>query len=118
MVPHFAYGGFAKKRREEELRRSMQAEQNARAMSAFGAAIRDKVTRNWLRPPGSSMGLSCTLKVRVAASGTVLGVQILRSSGNGAFDRSAEAAVFKSDPFPKPPVGIRDITFEFDPDKQ
>jgi colicin import membrane protein len=40
-------------------------------------------------------------------------VRIVRSSGNGAFDRSVEAAVFKSDPLPKPPASIREITFVF-----
>lgn len=114
-----------RRQHEQELQNSLAAEQNARsaeqndrAFNAFGAAVEDLVTRNWLRPPGTGTGLKCTLQVRVSTTGTVLGVQVVQGSGNEAFDRSAEAAVVKSDPFPPPPPGLNDIDFIFDPDNQ
>jgi len=114
-----------RRQHEQELQNSLAAEQNARsaeqndrAFNAFGAAVEDLVTRNWLRPPGTGTGLKCTLQVRVSTTGTVLGVQVVQGSGNDAFDRSAEAAVVKSDPFPPPPPGLNDIDFIFDPDNQ
>ena len=107
----------ARRQREADLRKSLEAEQNSRAIRLFAIAVGDKVTGNWRRPPGTSVGLSCKVRVRLSTNGTVLGVQVVKSSGNTAFDRSAEAAVFKSDPLPAPPAGMREITFIFDPDK-
>jgi len=51
--------------------------------------------------------------VRLLPDGGIQSVRIARSSGNGAFDRSVEAAVLKSDPLPKPPGPLREITFLF-----
>lgn len=107
----------ARRKREKELQDSLKAEQNARALRRFVSSLGAKVTSNWRRPPGTGAGFKCKLRVRVASNGTVLGVQVVQSSGNSAFDRSAEAAVFKSDPLPAPPAGVRDITFLFDPDR-
>lgn len=115
----------ARKQREMELQQSLAAEQNAadsqrnaREIDAFGAAVQSRVTSNWLRPPGSGVGLSCDVQVRLSTNGTVLGVAVTRSSGNDAFDRSAETAVHKSDPLPPPPAGHTEITFTFAPDNQ
>jgi colicin import membrane protein len=47
-------------------------------------------------------GLSTELHVRVAPSGTVLDVQIVKKSGNEALDRSAVAAVHRASPLPVP----------------
>lgn len=108
-------------KREQELQNSLAAEQNARSEqinSAFSINVSNLVNSNWLRPPGIGAGLQCTLQVRLSANGTVLGVQVTQSSGNDAFDRSAEAAVMKSDPFPAPPPGLNDISFLFAPDNQ
>ncbi len=75
--------------------------------------MKQRVQRNWLRPANTADDLSCEVLVRLLPDGGVQSVRIVRSSGNGAFDRSVEAAVFKSDPLPKPPASIREITFVF-----
>ncbi|MBU0498867.1 MAG: cell envelope integrity protein TolA [Gammaproteobacteria bacterium] len=111
----------ARLKREQELQNSLAAEQNARMAeqsSAFAIAVSNQVTGNWLRPPGTGTGLKCSLQVRVAPNGTVLEVHVTQGSGNDAFDRSAEAAVMKSDPLPAPPPGLRDLNLIFDPDNQ
>lgn len=110
-----------RKRREAELQKALEAEQasqqNAQAINAFALAVTERVTSNWIRPPATDLGLKVKLRVRVSDTGSVLAVQVVESSGNSAFDRSAEAAVYKSDPLPKPPSGVRELNFIFDPDR-
>lgn len=112
-----------KEARQRELEAQMQAEQDATELDAIISQIRAKVTRNWLRPPGTAeLGLKCSVRVRLGTSGSVLLVQVIKSSGDGAFDRSVEAAVRKADPLPMPGsprllAEFRDIKFDFDPGK-
>ena len=85
--------------------------------------IQDKVARNWNPPPGTlDKGLRCKVNVRLGASGSVLAVSVVQSSGNPAFDRSVEAAVLKAEPLPMPDdpalrqrSEFRNHTFIFDP---
>lgn len=83
--------------------------------------IRQKVTRNWLRPAGSVKGLVCTVKVRIIPGGDVLDVRITKSSGNAVFDRSVETAVLKASPLPLPKDRalfdrFRELEFTFNPE--
>ena len=82
-------------------------------LAGYKAAVEQRVKRNWLRPANTADDLTCEVVVRLLPDGGVQSVRIVRSSGNGAFDRSVEAAVFKSDPLPKPPGTLREITFVF-----
>ncbi len=111
----------ARKAREAELQAAMEAERNAGEINRYMGLIQQKVKRYWLRPAGAGGNLQCRVRVRLAPGGTVIGVSILQSSGNGAFDRSAEAAVYKADPLPVPTGNLfeqfRDINFVFDPSK-
>lgn len=108
-------------KREAELQRALEAEQssqqNAQVINAFALAVTERVTSNWVRPPATDLGLKVKLRVRVSDNGSVLAVQVVQTSGNSAFDRSAEAAVYKSDPLPTPPPGVRELNFTFDPDR-
>ncbi len=121
-----------KKQAEEQLAAAMaaeerereEAERRARALTAaekYKILIRQKVSRNWVRPTGTEKGLQCTIRVRLAASGDVLKVGIVRSSGNEVFDRSVENAVYKASPLPLPEERdlfdyFRDIEFLFNPE--
>jgi colicin import membrane protein len=114
----------AKAEAEAEMRRQIAAEQEeARARSALSEYIpyiQDKVQRNWLRPPGSSAGLSCLIKVRLIPGGDVVSATVVRSSGDPLFDRSVETAVLKASPLPLPTDAtlfnhFREINFNFDP---
>lgn len=112
-----------RKRREAEMRAQLEAEQDATESSAVSAAIRAKIQNNWLRPPGAvEKGLKCTVRVRLAENGSVLLAQVVESSGNGAFDRSVESAVYKADPLPMPTSprlisAFRELNLVFDPAK-
>ncbi len=120
----------ARKQAEEELQGRLAAEQAAetaqrqsamdRIINEYVGRIRDKVTRNWIQPPGSGSGLSCTVEVSLIPGGDVTSAKIVRSSGNAAFDRSVEAAVFRASPLPVPRdpevMGqFRSLRFEFKP---
>jgi len=91
-----------------------------RMIDEYVLYIKEKVQRSWIRPPSSGAELSCTVEVRLIPSGEVIDAQIVRSSGNAAFDRSVEAAVFKASPLPVPPDAevmeqFRSLKFEFKP---
>ena len=85
------------------------------------ALIAEKVERNWRQPPGSD-GLTCLIEVRLSTNGSVLLVNVVKSSGVSSFDRSVEAAVYRSDPLPTPDsprlkAEFRKLTFKFDPNE-
>ena len=120
-----------KQRDEQALREMLLQEEQERAQAAKAAraaslvdeykvAIRQKVSRNWVRPPGASQGLKCMVKVRLVPSGEVLEAKVVRSSGNTVFDRSVENAVYKAAPLPIPTDTdlfdfFREIEFLFNP---
>jgi colicin import membrane protein len=106
---------------EEKNRVSVRAARLAPDADKYRAAIRQKVSRNWVRPPASRKDLQCTVRVRQAPGGEVLEAKVVRSSGDATFDRSVENAVFKASPLPapqNPDVFDRDIEFIFRPEAE
>lgn len=90
-------------------------------IARFEDIIRQKVTRSWARPPGAREGLECVVLVRVVPGGAVLSTQVVRSSGNPIFDRSAENAINKASPLPVPDdqsmfEHFREFEFKFRPE--
>lgn len=80
--------------------------------------IRPRVENRWV---GAKSGLSCIIRVTTLPGGEVRDAQVVRSSGDPAFDRSAEAAVLKSSPLPMPAdakvaQALRSFQFLFKPD--
>ena len=102
----------------------VEAERQARAnefADKYRAIIRQKVSRNWVKPGGSRKGLKVIVRVRLLASGDVLEVSIIKSSGDALFDRSVENAVRKASPLPIPQEKdlfdyFREIEFLFNPE--
>ncbi len=81
--------------------------------------LRASVERNWIRPVNANRGLKCTIRVSQIPGGEVVRVRIVKSSGNIAFDRSVETAVWNASPLPQPKDSVlfdREIIFEFDPE--
>ena len=62
----------------------------------YVAAITRAIVLEWSRPPSARNDMEARLQVDLTPAGDLLGVQIVDSSGNEAFDRSAEAAVRKA----------------------
>jgi len=92
----------------EEERKKREAEERktrAEALAAVGermAFIKRKVGENWIRPRDAKSGLRAEFVVKIAAGGRVEVVTLRKSSGDGIFDRNAQAAIFKSSPLPIP----------------
>jgi colicin import membrane protein len=106
---------------EQQRQEAARAERARQAGDQYKAAIRQKVSRNWSRPPGSQSGLQCVVRVRLVPGGEVLQATVVRSSGNRVFDRSVENAVFKASPLPLPGDPdlfdyFREIEFVFSPE--
>lgn len=107
------------RRRQEELaererRRLAEEAELARAMEEAAAAtsrtereardsgaalIKQLVEQVWSRPPSARNGMRAVLRVNMLPTGEVTDVVIERSSGDPAFDRSAENAVYRAQPF-------------------
>jgi TonB family protein len=94
-----------------------QQEQIARAIQA----IRLKINRSWIRPMTIRQGVKCRVRVKVMPDGRVIEAEIIASSGDEAFDTSAQNAVIQASPLPVPPDkdvfdrNFRSFTFTFDP---
>ena len=102
----------------ERLRRELEAEQRQAEIDAesdrlaaidsgqlavYQAMIQQKIYRNWKVPASAQDDLFCSVRVRQARGGDVLGVSFLRCNGDEAVKRSIEAAIFRSSPLPDPP---------------
>lgn len=94
---------------EEQLRQetnrlasSAQAEKMRGVVDKYKALILQSISQHWLVPNGVNKSLSSQLLIRVAPGGVVLDVQLVKSSGDDALDRSARTAVFKASPLPVP----------------
>jgi colicin import membrane protein len=64
------------------------------------ALVQQRVKQRWIRPPNTSNTLSCIIEVRLLPDGTVGSASVVKSSGNVAFDRSAEQAIRSASPLP------------------
>lgn len=84
---------------EEEA--EMVAEENARVATSYVSIIQQRIEANWSRPPSARKGMEVELSIQLVPTGQVVNVSITKSSGNAAFDRSAEQAVRKADRFPE-----------------
>tara|TARA_A100001015_G_scaffold281390_1_gene344600 strand:+ start:324 stop:689 length:366 start_codon:yes stop_codon:yes gene_type:complete len=85
----------------------------------YAKKIENQIKANFKILPGQE-GLSCTIKITLVRDGSVVGVEILKTSGNSAFDRAAENSVFTVSPFPVPESDrvfdkMGEITFVFSP---
>jgi colicin import membrane protein len=111
-----------RKEAEQALQAQLAEEQAQHALSQYIPHIQAKIQRNWLRPPGSSAGLSCLILVKLIPGGEVVDAKVVRSSGDPLFDRSVETAVLKASPLPLPQdtalfKHFREIQFIFIPDE-
>ena len=113
--------------REEELRRQMEAEeaqlqaQRGREMerlkAQYIASIAGKVQRNWRRPGNVAEGATCHVLVSQIPGGEVVSARVTSCTGDEAFRRSVESAVYRASPLPAAPdpgVFDRDIRFTFE----
>jgi len=98
------------RRQREAAERARQAEEAAAAaaeaarnefelvQSATGL-IQQLVQDHWSRPPSARNGMRAVIQIRMLPTGELLDATITQSSGDPAFDRSAENAVYRAAPF-------------------
>jgi len=79
----------------------LQAQQDAVVAQSYQEAIVARIHNNWSRPPSARNGMRARLKIQLVPTGRVVSVTVVESSGNAAFDRSAEQAVRKAEQFPE-----------------
>ena len=91
--------------REQELSAALAAEDEAMAEGAetttYEEAIAVAIEDNWSRPPSARRDMQVVLRIQLIPTGEVVGVTVLKSSGDQAFDRSAVNAVNKAGKFPE-----------------
>lgn len=68
----------------------------------YRALILQVISQNWRLPGVPDKNRYAELLIHLAPGGTVLDVQVTKSSGNVGLDNSARAAVFRSSPLPVP----------------
>ena len=92
----------------------------------YADAIYRAIVAEWSRPPSARNDMQARLQVDLTPSGDLIGVQVVDTSGNPAFDRSAQTAVRKAartlGRFPVPPersvfeAHFRHLTLLFKPE--
>lgn len=78
-----------------------QAANDAELAGSYIGMMTETIQRNWSRPPSARNNMEAELMIQLVPTGEVVSVDIIRSSGNDAFDRSAVKAVEKSERFPE-----------------
>ncbi len=95
--------------RAERERRDREAAADAAAAEAASSEfeliqsatglIQQLVTEHWSRPPSARNGMRAVIQIRMLPTGELIDATITQSSGDPAFDRSAENAVYRAAPF-------------------
>ena len=85
-----------------DLAASDAADEEATIAQSYRYGIYKLVVANWSRPPSARNNMEAKMLVELVPTGDVVAVTLITSSGNGAFDRSAEAAVRKARRFEVP----------------
>ncbi len=76
-------------------------EQHSQLAQGYTDYIQQRIIANWNRPLSARRGMEAILTIQLVPTGQVVGVSVLKSSGNQAFDLSAQQAVKKVGRFDK-----------------
>lgn len=136
VAPALDLGALAEQEEKQRLaardarRRVAQAAESSPSPSAardeagireYEGLIAAEVEKRWSRPPSARAGMTARLRITLIPGGEVIDVRVVRSSGDPAFDRSAENAVRMAGRLPVPAdprlfnTYFRQINFDFDP---
>jgi colicin import membrane protein len=81
---------------------ALSKDTDEQAAMSYAQGIYQLIVANWSRPPSARNGMQAKLIVELVPTGDVVAVSLVESSGNEAFDRSAEQAVRKVGKFDVP----------------
>lgn len=82
-------------RQAEEEAAYAEQQEYAAATQSYIAMIARQISNNWSRPLSARNGMEVVLQIQMVPSGDIVGVNVVQTSGDSAFDRSAESAVKK-----------------------
>lgn len=111
-----------KKKREQEAQEEKKRQEAARQLEekhiadtaddanvkSYSELIKERVEQNWSRPPSARTGMVCEFVIDMLPNGQVVAVTLTKSSGNAAYDMSAEQAIKRVDRFTE----IKDIPID------
>lgn len=86
-------------REAQQLREREEASSEFELVQSATGLIQQLVTDNWSRPPSARNGMRAVIQIKMLPTGELIDVRITQSSGDPAFDRSAENAVYRAAPF-------------------
>lgn len=87
----------AKQMREHQA--LIMAKEDKQAANSYLQLLQARLSQQWNRPKSARRGMETLIELRLVPTGRIVGVEILESSGDMAFDRSVEQAAFKAAPF-------------------
>jgi colicin import membrane protein len=117
------------RRQIDEARRKAESEKTARQLAAtardkalteYVNRIRAAVRQRWILPPDLQGNPQCIFKVVQLPTGEVIEgrLQLVKSSGNAAYDEAVRRAILAASPLPPPPSGVpfyRELELTFRP---
>jgi colicin import membrane protein len=77
----------------------ISAQEDEVTVNSYRQLISQRLSENWSRPPSTRRGMETLIRLQLVPTGRVVGVTVLTSSGDSAFDRSVEQAAFRAAPF-------------------
>ena len=99
MITAVSYDVFAGGQEAAEAAAAEAARTEYELVQSATALIQQVVQENWSRPPSARNGMRAVLQIRMLPTGELVDANITQSSGDPAFDRSAETAVIRAAPF-------------------
>ena len=90
---------------------SESAAAGARKARAYRGSVRARLAAN--RPGGAYGSGRAVVAFNLTPGGSVRSVRIVRSSGHAALDQSVLQSVYRAEPFPKPPRGLKPAQLRF-----
>lgn len=90
----------AKKEQQQRKEQALiLAKEDKQAANSYLQLIQARLSQQWNRPKSARRGMETLIELRLVPTGRIVGVEILESSGDIAFDRSVEQAAYKAAPF-------------------
>lgn len=80
---------------------AQQTEDDLQLSQSYILLIQQRIQQNWSRPPSARNDMEADLTIQMVPTGEIIDVAVKRSSGNGAYDRSAIQAVKKTRQIPE-----------------
>jgi colicin import membrane protein len=88
---------FAQALQEEQA--LIAAQQDEQVANSYMQLIQQRLSENWSRPPSARLGMEVLIELILVPTGRIVGVTVIESSDDVAFDLAAQQAAFKAQQF-------------------